>query len=81
MTECTPKALQFSSLCRKKILANFNGGHLTSDGGALLLREVERRTGLIGALADCVTDPREPAKIKHEVKTMLAQRVYGIALV
>ncbi len=80
MTECTRKTLQFSSLSRKKILADFDGGHLTSDGGALLLREANRRTGLIDALAECITDPREPAKIKHDVKTMLAQRIYGIAL-
>lgn len=80
MTECTSKTLKFSSLSRKKILADFNGGHLTSDGGALLLREANRRSGLIDALAECITDPREPAKVKHDVKTMLAQRVYGIAL-
>jgi hypothetical protein len=80
MTECTRKTLQFTSLSRKKILANFEGGHLTSDGGALLLREVNRRTGLIHALAECITDPREPARIRHDVRTMLAQRVYGIAL-
>ncbi len=75
MTECTSKSLQFSSLSRKKILADFEGGHLSSDGGALLLREANRRTGLIDALADCIADPREPVKIKHDVKTMLAQRV------
>ena len=65
MTECTSKALQFSSVSRKKILADFRRGHLTSDGGALLLREVNRRTGLIDALAAWITDPREPAKIKN----------------
>lgn len=80
MTECNRKPLQFSSLSRKKILADFNGGHLTSDGGALLLREVNRRTGLIDALAACIADPRDPAKTRHEVKTMLTQRVCGIAL-
>ncbi len=80
MTECTRKPLQFSGLSRKKILADFDGGHLTSDGGALLLREANRRTGLIDALADCITDPREPSKIRHELKTMLTQRVCGIAL-
>ncbi len=80
MTECTRKPLQFSSLSRKKVFADFDGGHLTSDGGALLLREANRRTGLIDALAECITDPRQPAKIKHEIKTMLAQRIYGIAL-
>ena len=45
-----------------------------------MLREANRRTGLIDALAECIADPREPAKIKHDVETMLAQRVYGIAL-
>ncbi len=80
MTECTSKSLQFSSLSRKKILADFDGGRLTSDGGALLLREADRRTGLIDALAACITDPRDPAKTTHEVKTMLTQRVCGIAM-
>lgn len=80
MTQCNRGKLSFSSLSRKKILADFNGGQLTSDGGALLLREVERRTGLLDSLADCIADPRDPAKIKHDLKTMLAQRVCGIAL-
>jgi len=80
VTECNRNKLTFSSLSRKKILADFNGGHLTSDGGALLLREVDQRSGLIDALAGCVTDPRDPAKIRHDLKTMLAQRVHGIAL-
>ena len=80
MTECTRKSLQFSSLSRKKILADFDGGRLTSDGGALLLREANRRTGLIDALATCIADPREPAKVQHDVSTMLAQRIYGIAM-
>jgi Transposase DDE domain group 1 len=80
MTECNRKTLTFSSLSRKKILADFNGGRLTSDGGALLLREANRRTGLIDALAGCVADPRDPAKTRHEVKTMLTQRVCGIAM-
>lgn len=80
MTECTRKSLAFSSLSRKKILVDFNGGHLTSDGGALLLREANRRTGLIRALAGCISDPRDPDRTIHEVETMLAQRIFGIAL-
>jgi len=80
MTEFNCKPLQFSSLSRKKILADFDGGYLTSDGGALLLGEANRRTGLIDALADCIVDLRDPAKTRHEVKTMLTQRVCGIAL-
>lgn len=80
MTECNSAPLAFSSLSRKKILADFNGGHLTSDAGALLLREADRRTGLIDALAACISDPRDPSRIQHDVKTLLAQRVFGIAM-
>ncbi len=80
MTECNRSTLAFSSLSRKKILADFNGGRLTSDAGALLLREADRRTGLMDALAECITDPRDPSRIQHDVKTLLAQRVYGIAM-
>jgi len=80
MTECTAATLQFSSLFRRKILADFNGGRLTSDAGAVLLREAARRTGLVEALAACISDPREPAHFTHEVTTMLAQRIFGIAM-
>lgn len=80
MTECTPSKLRFSSLKRQEIVANFDGGRLTSDGGALLLREVDRRLGLTKALAACIADPRNPIMIVHNVLTMLAQRVFGIAL-
>ena len=80
MTECNGQALLFSSLGRQRIVADFAGGRLTSDGGGLLLREVDRRLGLIDALAACLTDPRDPARVVHDQRTMLAQRVFGIAL-
>lgn len=80
MTECKAGTLVFSSLNRRKITADFNGGKLTTDAGALLLREANRRTGLIGALADCISDPRDPSRIQHDVKTLLAQRIFGIAM-
>lgn len=80
MTECNRTTLQFSSLSRKKILADFNGGRLTSDAGALLLREANRRTGLIAHLANCISDPRDPARTVHLVETMLSQRIFGIAM-
>jgi len=72
--------LRFSSLGCKKIIADFRGGTVTSDAGGLLLREADRRLGLIDALADGLTDPRDPAKVVHEQRTMLAQRIFGIAL-
>ncbi len=80
MTECTRRPIVFSSLRRQKVVANFDGGRLTSDAGAILLRQVDRRLGLTSALARCIADPRDPAKIRHELSTMLAQRIFGIAL-
>ena len=80
MTECNRQSLSFSSLGRQKITANFDGGRLTSDAGALLLREADRQLGLTAELAECIADPRDPAKITHDLKTLLRQRILGIAL-
>lgn len=80
MTECNGLPLAFSTLRRKKILADFNGGHLTSDAGAALLREVDKRIGLIDAITDCIGDPRDPAKITHDLRTLVAQRIFAIAM-
>ncbi len=80
MTECNRQPLLFSSLSPQKVVADFGGGRLTSDAGGLLLREADRRIGLTTALAACITDPRDPAKITHELRTLLAQRIFGIAL-
>ena len=80
MTDCNTQPLLFSNLKNKKIQADFNGGSLTSDAGAVLLREVDNRIGLIGAINRCIPDPRHPFFIVHDQKTMLAQRIFGIAL-
>ena len=80
MTDCTTQTLLFSSLGSKKIHADFNGGSLTSDAGAVLVREVDRRIGLIEAIDRCIPDPRHPFFVVHDQKTMLAQRIFGIAL-
>ena len=80
MTECNAQPLLFSSLKSQKIVVDFEGGRLTSDAGGLLLREADRRLGLTRRLAACLTDPRDPAKVIHEQQTMLAQRIFGMAL-
>lgn len=80
MTHCNLKMTSFSSLGSKKIEADFNGGRITSDTGALLLREIEQQTGLIKAMNKAIPDPRDPARIEHDQQSMLAQRVFGIAL-
>ena len=64
----------------KKIQADFNGATLTSDAGALLLREIDKRIGLIDAINRCIPDPRNEFFIVHQQRTMLAQRIFGIAL-
>lgn len=80
MTDCNAEPLLFSSLGRKRIVGDFTGGTLTSDAGGLLLREVERRIGLIDSLAGVINDPRDPARIQHDQRVMLAQRIFALAL-
>lgn len=72
--------LEFQGLNRKKVISKFDGGYVTSDGGALLLREVEARTGLISELAGCFEDYRNSNKIEHTVEELVAQRVCALAL-
>jgi hypothetical protein len=80
MTDCNKQTIQFSSLKNKKISADFNGGTLTSDAGVLLLREVDKHIGLIDAIDKCIPDQRNPFFTVHQQRTMLAQRIFGIAV-
>jgi Transposase DDE domain group 1 len=80
MTECIPKSFAFASVGAREVVARFDGGHVVSDGGALLLGEVERQTGLLHRFAACFTDPRDPLRIEHSVEQLVKQRVYGLAL-
>jgi hypothetical protein len=79
-TECTAGTLQFQAVARRAVQARFDGGALTSDGGAVLLREVDRVTGMLAQFAACFRDARDPARITHPVATLVRQRVYGLAL-
>jgi hypothetical protein len=67
-------------LGRREVLADFDGGDISSDGGALLLRKTEQLTGIIRQFAACFTDHRDPDLTEHSVEHLLAQRVYGLAL-
>jgi hypothetical protein len=80
MTDCSPEPLRFARAGGKAVVADFQGGRLTTDSGVLLLREVERRLGLFEALDRCIPDPRQPELIVHEQRSLLAQRVTAIAL-
>jgi hypothetical protein len=83
-TQCLPDngqlQLGFQGLGRREVVGKFDGGHVSTDGGVLLLREVEARAGIIRELADCFTDNRDPNRIEHTVQELLAQRIYGLAL-
>ena len=79
MTDCTTQPLLFASVDRRQIVADFRGGDLTSDGGLPLLREVDRRIGLIDALDAAIDDPRCPWLIEHDQQTILAQRIFALA--
>ena len=80
MTECNRNPIQFSRVRGRDLVADFSGGTITSDAGVLLLREADRRIGLLAALDAAIPDPRNPALITHPQRAMLAQRVFGLAL-
>ena len=79
-TECNGAALRFQALGRREVVARFDGGAITSDGGGLLVREVERRTRVVDRFAQCFTDHRNPEAIEFRVGKRVAQRVYALAL-
>jgi hypothetical protein len=79
-TECTSVQVEFEGLGRRRVQGAFNGGHLSSDGGAVLLREVDARLGITEGLAGCFTDHRDPELVEHSVLDLVRQRVYGLAL-
>ncbi len=77
MTQCSGK-LELGAIGKRTISVDFNGGAIASDGGILLLREVERRVGLIHRLSGCLEDRRDPNRIRHTVEDLLRQRVFQI---
>ncbi len=78
MPKCTQERIDFGRLGRRVIQADFSGGDLSSDGGLLLLRQVDRQIGLTRAAAAALPDPREPSRIEHELADLIAQRVYAL---
>lgn len=81
MTECTEQLELFGRLGRAQVSAEFSGGEISSDGGgALLLRQTERRFGLLAAAAKCLPDDRVDGRVRHTRLAQLTQRVFAIAL-
>ncbi len=80
MTNCTQESFQFPVCQRRRVEVNFQGGDITSDGGVLLLQQVDRRLGLSEAIARVLDDPRRQASCDHNNLSLLRQRVYALAL-
>lgn len=79
-TDCKEQPLLFQDLGSRNVVADFSGGTLSSDGGALLLRQVDTNLGLTQSLAQCFCDTRQQVYVDHSVRQLLAQRLYGLAL-
>lgn len=79
-TECNQRRFEFHAVSGRQIVAKFEGGTITSDAGGLLLKQVERQTGVILRLAGCFRDYRNPNSIEHTVEELIGQRIYGLAL-
>jgi hypothetical protein len=80
MTECNQEVFSFTAHFSRRVEARFTAGQVTSDGGALLLRQADRKINLLARLAACFSDGRSPSLITHQLPEMLAQRIYGLAL-
>jgi hypothetical protein len=79
-TDCISTQLEFQALGHRRVEADFDAGVVTSDAGALLLREVGRQMRLMDRVASCFTDARDPDRCEHSIQVLLAQRIYGLAL-
>lgn len=79
-TQCIQEQMAFQQLGRREVIGRFDGGKISSDGGGLLLREVERRCGILKRFSESFRDYRDPQRIEHSLESLISQRVYGIAL-
>lgn len=78
--ECSARLMRFARVKSRDLVANFDGGRISSEGGALLLGAADRAIGLLDRLAACFNDGRAPGRVVHDLRTLLGQRIFGIAL-
>ena len=80
MSECNQEVFSFAAHFSRRVEAGFTAGQVSSDGGALLLRQAEGKIRLLSRVAACFTDRRSPLLVTHQLAEMLSQRIYGLAL-
>ena len=79
-TQCSADQFEFEGFAGRRVVAAFDGGALTSDAGALLLREADRAIGLSRRVSACFRDARCPERVVHALRTLIGQRIVGLAL-
>jgi hypothetical protein len=79
-TECSAKPMGFARVAGRAVVADFEGGAITSNAGGLLLGATDRAIGLVERFAACFTDGRSAERVVHDIATLVGQRVFGIAL-
>jgi hypothetical protein len=80
MTQCTQSSFEFKAHYSRDVVARFDGGAISSDGGSLLLRETDQRLKLLSRFSRCFLDSRDQDRVEHSILEMVSQRVYGLAL-
>ncbi len=80
MTQCTQSGFDFKAHYSRDVVARFDGGAISSDGGSLLLRQTDQRLNLLARFSLCFLDGREQDRVEHSILEMVSQRVYGLAL-
>jgi hypothetical protein len=77
-TQCIPEQFHFGRVESRQVIVNFNGGTITSDAGLMLIAELDQKRQITSRFAKCFQDYREANRIEHSLKTLIAQRVYGL---
>ena len=80
LTECSPTEMDFGRAGGRRVVADFDGGMVSSDAGALLLGETDKAIGLTDRFSECFVDNRSPFFTVHPLRALVAQRVFGLAL-
>ena len=75
----TKQSVLLKGLSKKTVVAQFDQDHASADGGAVLLKACDERLGLSASLAACLSDKRQPGKVRHSLQELFQQRMFGIA--
>ena len=77
-TECSAKSYPFGQLERRPVVADFSGGELTTDAGVILIAQLDQHYRISEQLSGCFSDGRLASRVQHQLKDLLAQRLYGL---